>query len=580
MELRKSSSRKAPRRYEDELEEEHGQPSSVRVARHNAYRGRVVEYNPQLPPAAFPTLDAGASPPKQRKETQIPSSSFSHRDPSTSSLQQDSLQIPSQAMQATLEQPRMAFATSNSLHTSDNGPGNPIWEKNMARMALLGERTEEDWNIAEMESSDEDGEPTQKTQTVCYSVRHTQTNEIVAHELILTTQQAPTVAAPPWESIPLSLQIEMAYEAFGDDSRPENGLLRLRLNSIQQERMMEELRLFQERERVENANIAAHQTATSEALLTLNKKNATQEAFKSLLPVHLYKDTDRPDTVATRRQVNDARAYMTYCGLDTAFLDGWQLPSTAPYTVMESDDEIDAKYPLSVSLREAIGAPPAVKEQSRPLASTSVPREPSAGDGGDIQESPANGTLPQSALQTPSRGNTGPGHLSSASQRSAPIYNAPPQTPQGPLIQYPLLSQNPAPAPIPRSVPWPPTPPTPSQATLPLPEISESDYEPQAKKKRPNIKKKQPVPPEQPLLASGNANQDSGRGASTQAMQDFAQANTDHSSATPSQEGSTIEVQEPSTSTGGSASLQGDNPIQPKKGKSGRGRGRPKKSSA
>ncbi|KAL8761384.1 MAG: hypothetical protein Q9184_002479 [Pyrenodesmia sp. 2 TL-2023] len=569
MELRKSSSRKAPRRYVDELEEEHGQPSSVRVAHHNAYRGRVIEYNPQLPPAAFPTLNAGASPPKdqqgsnvnvpakQRKETQIPSSAFFYHDPSALSLQQDGLQIASQAMPATLQQPSMALGTSNSLYTSDNGPGNSVWERNMAQMARLGKRTEEDWNIAEMESSDEDGEPTQKN------------------------QKAPPVAPPPWESIPLSLQIDMAYEAFGNDSRPENGLLRLRLNSIQRDTMMEELRLFQERERLEDANIAAHQTATSEALLTLNKKDATQEAFQSLLPVHLYKDIDRPDTVATRRQVNDARAYMTYCGLDTAFLDGWQLPSTAPYTVTESDDEIDAKYPLSVSLREAIGAPPAAKEQSRPFASTSVPREPSTDDGGEIQESPANDSLPQSALQTPSCGNTSLNQPSSASQYSAPIHNAPPQTPQGPLMQYPLLAQNPAPAPTPRSLPWPRTPPTPSTVTLPLPESSESDYKPQAKKKRPNIKKKQPVSPKQPLLASGNGNQDSGPGTSSQEMQDFAQTNTDHSSATPSQEGSTIVVRHPgeaSTSTGGSTALQGDDPTVPKKGKSGRGRGRPKKS--
>lgn len=197
MELRKSSSRKAPRRYEDELEEEHGQPSSVRVARHNAYRGKVIEYNPQLPAAAFPTLNPGTLPPenqqrsnanpaaKQRKETQTRSSLFSHHDPSTSSLQQDSLQISPQAMPATLQQPGMAFGASNSLHTSDNGPGNPVWEKNMAQMALFGNRTEEDWNIAEMESSDEDVEPTRKTQKVCQPVRHDRTNEVIGHDLVI-----------------------------------------------------------------------------------------------------------------------------------------------------------------------------------------------------------------------------------------------------------------------------------------------------------------------------------------------------------------------------------------------------------
>lgn len=384
----------------------------------------------------------------------------------------------------------------------------------------------------------------------------------------------------------------MAYEAFGDDSRPEGGLRRLKLNTTQTEIMMEELRNFQERERVENENIAAHQAAVAENLLTLNKKNATQEAFKAVLEEHLYKDMDRPDTLCTRRQVRDARAYMIHCGLDTAFLDGWALPSeVSVLPPIVSDDGIDAERSLSVSLQEASGFSPAVGGQVNPSPSSPITREPSRDEevqtqASPAEESPANDTLPQDAstsdsLQMPSPDHFDLNHAFSATPHSASAYNAPPLTPQGPVLQYPLLAQNPAPASIPRSVPWPRTPPTPSMVSLPLPDSSGSDYEPQTKKRRPNIKKKQPVPPEQLPLTSGYAVYDSGPATSSQATQDFAMANPDHSSTTPSQEDSTIAVQLPgetSTSNGGSTPLRGGNTAQPKKGRSGRGRGRPKKS--
>ncbi|KAL8894908.1 MAG: hypothetical protein Q9207_008370 [Kuettlingeria erythrocarpa] len=418
-----------------------------------------------------------------------------------------------------LQQSQMAIRAATSLRPCDNGPGNPIWESNMALMASSGQLTEEEFFMAEMETSDEDGPPSQMNQKT--------------------------------------------------------------------EIMMEELRNFQERERVESENIAAHQAAVAENLLTLNKKNATQEAFKAVLEEHLYKDMDRPDTLCTRRQVRDARAYMIHCGLDTAFLDGWALPSTDPVSPrIVSDDGIGAEHSLSVSLQEASGFPPALGGQASPSPSSSIAREPSRVEEAQMKASPANDTLPQDAsttdpLQTPSPGLFDLNHPFSASPHSASAYNAPPLTPQGPVLQYPLLAQNPAPASIPRSVPWPPTPPTPSMVTLPLPDSSGSDYEPQTKKRRPNIKKKQPVPPEQLALTSGNGVHDIGPATSNQETREFAMANPDHSSTTPSQEDSTIAVQLPeetSTSNGGSTPLRGGNHAQTKNRKSGRGRGRPKKS--
>lgn len=41
-------------------------------------------------------------------------------------------------------------------HHMDNGRGNPIWERNMALLGDMGQRTDEGWFDAEMETSDEE----------------------------------------------------------------------------------------------------------------------------------------------------------------------------------------------------------------------------------------------------------------------------------------------------------------------------------------------------------------------------------------------------------------------------------------
>lgn len=428
----------------------------------------------------------------------------------------------------------------------------------------------------------------------------------------------------------------MVYAAVGDDTRAETGLFRLELNSLQRDAMMEKLRHFQEREAIEDANIAKHQTATTEALLTGNKRYSTQEAFKSLLSTHLYKYMDRPDSVATRREVNDARAYMNCCGLDTSFLDGWQLLSTAAYTVTGSDDELDAKYPLAVSMREVMAAERDAIESAIPHAMAPIPPDPlyqsTPVESAEIQssqsqaESPliipsVNDTRPsnQSASRqttgevievdvgvqrTPSHGKPTPSHPISIPRYPFHQFSAPPQTPQASLSQYPRLAQMPEPVAIPRSVPWPRTPPTPTHPTLPLPASSESDYEPQLKKKRLSTSRKQSVPRKKgdpsPTPGGGAVGEtarkmpvsiesiqsNGGALAKKDTREPSSQAATQSSSAPTDDAHSRIVVeiagQEPVAAehqrpTTGGAYNQGIT-TGPKKGKSGRGRGRPKRS--
>lgn len=429
----------------------------------------------------------------------------------------------------------------------------------------------------------------------------------------------------------------MLYAAVGECNKAETGMIRLNLNSIQQEIMLGELQAFNEREAIEDANIAAHQVATTNVLLTGGRKATRQDAFKSLLQTHLYKDLDRQDDVATRRQVNDARAYMASCGLDTSFLDSWQSPLAPAYTVTESDDEIDAKYPLSVSLREVMAAENAIKSTAVPCVMTPISLEPSpppvmtktpVQQTQNRQTPVAQPTQPASPITPPSVvdvlplnsptshystgettqviadtqytypfGSAAPSQSLSTPRNPDPQLHAHPQTPLPPDVQYSNLPRTPEPSATPRALPWPGTPPTPSHVTLPLPETIDSDYAPKPKKQRPSASKKNSMtrktvdqspgsvsgtPKKVPVSLTGSSPQDEEARPSSQVTQSSpGPAEMESSSA---QTDSTIAVQIPGQQSTLAAQLglgttngpsSGTNP---KKGKAGRGRGRPRKS--
>ncbi len=184
MQLRDRRKKKAPKRYVDELEqeeeEEGGQSQNLLLpsARHGAYRGPVIEFNPDLTPAAFPTLDPRANNAfhpsshvhtTQHKNSADPSASSTHqqqqeRSPSEADLNYQSMDSTDRRMISEFRQFDPHHLLMNPLmgapcHDTSNGPDNPVWRNNMRIMDDMGKMTDEELIMAEMATSDEDEEP-------------------------------------------------------------------------------------------------------------------------------------------------------------------------------------------------------------------------------------------------------------------------------------------------------------------------------------------------------------------------------------------------------------------------------------
>ncbi|KAL8713645.1 MAG: hypothetical protein Q9225_006721 [Loekoesia sp. 1 TL-2023] len=463
MELRKNI--KAPRRYEDELDEEAARPSPVRAAPAN-----VIRQNPNLPPAAFPTLDLRQPSARENRQADnhIPTNyrKNAHDPANSSSREPNRRSTTTEPHSPQLQHLPMASTSQVTGPHMDNGPGNPIWEMNMRLLEKLDKRTDEDWFMAEMETSDEDGAPSQPK-----AKNASQTENI----------------PPIRETIPLALRIEMVYAAAGEDSKAEHALARLKLNANQREVMMEELRQYQAREKEEDARIAAHQSRLHNALLRGPRARIKEDPFQQLY------ENDREDVVVSRRAVNEARAYMASCALDDSFLDSWSSMGNVPTaTVTESGDEIDARYPNAVSMRDVLAADGTATPTLPDRTKTSV-KEPSNGQvalpsppehsvNGQIAVDPSNQVLPPTTTKRQVTGETIEVNVGGP---QAFLGGNDPQTPQ----QQPSLEQTL----VKKFVEWPYTPPSPTLGTFRLPESSGSDYEPKPKKQRTNTARKKPV---------------------------------------------------------------------------------------
>ena len=211
--LRNRKKIKAPRRFEDEqnitsprqeshqetdesseLEEEIYESPNPRKpkSRRPAYCGEVIEFNPNLPPAAFPTLDhpdyvhnggnvtvdlephfSGLQSPESRlsgfeginldalgSNCRLKEMDRTEDDPTTRSTTADLTHSASQSVlqdSMTVEkQTQGSMLSSMYGESTDNGPRNPIWVSNMARMEEAGKMSDLDRIMLEMETSDEE----------------------------------------------------------------------------------------------------------------------------------------------------------------------------------------------------------------------------------------------------------------------------------------------------------------------------------------------------------------------------------------------------------------------------------------
>ncbi|KAL8789398.1 MAG: hypothetical protein Q9213_001155 [Squamulea squamosa] len=370
MQLRDRRERKAPRRYAEELaQEEDGESRNLitRLPKHRAYRGPVIEYNPNLSPAIFPTLDLRENNAKHQSSNAQHVHSIQHKtshNPSAASSHLSSQQqSPSEAALDSRDDRGHLDGLELNL-IQENYPTNPY---NLA-MDSSGNRPHYDtnnesyipvwWNS--VQNSDEAENMNELSEK-----RATEDREQMFIDAIVTSdeEEQPRVHEkdPSWDNIPLALQMEMINQAAGDGpSVTQAALTRLRLTEAQQHSAIAEYRLQLGRQNEEDANIEKHQQLINEILLNGPRPYSTPQGFRSLAYVDLYKHPDHPDDVVTALDVANARAYMTFCRLNTKFLHSWAKPAKAPVgrpgspVCLEDEDEHDAQYPHSVSLREAI----------------------------------------------------------------------------------------------------------------------------------------------------------------------------------------------------------------------------------
>ncbi|KAL9594778.1 MAG: hypothetical protein Q9219_006837 [cf. Caloplaca sp. 3 TL-2023] len=497
MNLRKS--RKAPRRYDDELVEL-GSPNRSSPRKRSPPN---APFNANLPRAAFPTLSLG----------QLRACENSMRDNHVSAEDYKSTQIPASPSPETsierniaeeihslnLQRLKMASASRMARSVFDNGPGNQIWESNMKRMEELGQMTDEDWSMKQMETSDED-ESTQAKQNVRTSFafeREPELHSSVWDQALTRIQQKTSILPPAWDTIPSALQIEMVYEAAGDDHDAEHAMQRLKLNNTQQQIMTEQILLYKAREAEEDHRIVVHQSQLNDALLQWRRMTVPQGFFTKL-----YENSDRPDTVASAREVDDAKAYMRSCGLDSSFLYSWSLDgNVSSFIQIQSHDllgcRLVARYPHSVSWEEVQSAEAAVKSSlpkeivapdKLPEENGALPTPPDQIDNGQkpFDRADLNQSLPISERQMIDETIV----VDVDNHHTFPPSRYP-ETPLRTISQHSIFERTPKS--YNRSVAWPPSPPSPTNGVLLPPDSDGSDYEPRPKKQGTKPTKKDSV---------------------------------------------------------------------------------------
>lgn len=371
--LRNRKRIKAPRRFEDadvitssprqesheeseassELEEEIYQSPKPKKPKPKprAYHGQVIEFNPNLPPAAFPTLDYpdyvhnGGNVPidleshlsglqSQEPElvdseeiTPFTSGRSCHREkivlignhPTMTSTTADSAlpgsQIVTQTSIKAQKQRRANIPTSIYGESTDNGPRNPIWASNMARMEEAGRMNDLARNILEMAPSSEEDEAEEDVAMEDAAGRPTK---------LARTDSIPEL--PAWDDLTVAHKLDLADAVAEFYPDPRQVMHQLRLSLSQKKELVELLIQRQERAAKEKANQQRLQEQTRDALL--QGKRLSQPTFHQMVEENLYEDISEDDHLRTSfKELKKARAYLKYCGFDPALADEiWDVP--------------------------------------------------------------------------------------------------------------------------------------------------------------------------------------------------------------------------------------------------------------
>lgn len=175
MELRKKVKR--PQRYEPEIDDAGRAERYIPPLDRPIFPTPFVEYNPSLRPAAFPTLDRVQIVPSKQDNATEASSTKSGQQAATISIPERTLSQTNTAKSRTpiRTEPRTghmpASAVEDENRAASNCHQNPVYASNLQLSQMWSQRTEHDWNIQEMETSDEEEELQEETMSVSRTIR-------------------------------------------------------------------------------------------------------------------------------------------------------------------------------------------------------------------------------------------------------------------------------------------------------------------------------------------------------------------------------------------------------------------------
>ena len=364
-----------------ELEEEiyeSPKPKTSKLKKRPAYRGKVTEFNPNLPPAAFPTLDhpsyvhnggtvaidlvshslgsesqelaafeainpdsLGRDP---HPEETVLTENFPVPTPTTADSTHRNSPFVMQRSKKGQKQARGNMPSSMHGGPNDNGPQNPIWASNMARMVEAGKMSDLDRIMLEMETSDEEDAATDTRSKLA--------------------RKNSTPKYPAWDDLTVTHKLDLAdtiAELYPD---PTHVMHQLRLNPSQKEELVGLLIDRQDRATREKANQLKLMNQTKEMLL--RGEPLPQSKFHQMVEDTLYEHIQEDHHIQTNlMELKKARAYLGHCGFDPALADSnWDVPSIS--NVAESRP---AQAPLSPSEEEG-------SSSLQPASSTSFQKAP------------------------------------------------------------------------------------------------------------------------------------------------------------------------------------------------------------
>ncbi|KAI9811849.1 MAG: hypothetical protein M1827_005200 [Pycnora praestabilis] len=322
MDLRKNTRR--PQRYEPE-QDYACEMTYVPPPQRPVFAPPFVDFNPNLPPAAFPTLSAN---PLEGSRAQSGGQGYlenlNPRQPVLSGEEKGEIRI-------------RLFGTMNARYS--NGLENPTYVKNLKRMKELGEMTKEERFLKECETSSE--EDTSGYQTGPFSKPD---------------------PPPAWKDLAVPHQINIIDEFYQDGNFQQVFEL-LDLTTNAQDNIMQHYNARKTRDVDEDTRIKAVQEEQRQLLLSRVNFSTpipelappiSQPRFRAFFDKYLYSNLETDHPTPTNKDNARARIFVGDHGMEELFAGYW---SDEP----EEDDDVlmdEEEMPAPKAIHGPTMAPP------------------------------------------------------------------------------------------------------------------------------------------------------------------------------------------------------------------------------